>query len=148
ALIIMVALLVTLLKLYFSIRSTRTNSIHYWIVAIPFSIYTSWICVALIANTSAVLVHHGFSGWGVSAAHWTVIMMIIASLLSSVFILRERDIPFGLVTIWALLGIYMKRDPFRFPDEQVIVSTGLVLMIGLGLLIAYRILRSKAPLST
>nr|MBX2817519.1 hypothetical protein [Saprospiraceae bacterium] len=47
ALIIMVALLVTLLKLYFSIRSTRTNSIHYWIVAIPFSIYTSWICVAL-----------------------------------------------------------------------------------------------------
>lgn len=79
-------------------------------IRLPFSIYFGWITVATIANATALLVYFGWKGIGVSESIWTVLVIIIGMLIGSVTLFKNRDIAYGLVLIWAYLGIYIKHS--------------------------------------
>lgn len=138
ALAIMLVMLFSLIMIYLRVRSTTGESSvnDEWFVILPFSIYLSWISVATVANTTAVLVDNGFTGFGISEPEWTVIMISVAGLLALILARRYRDLPYLLTLVWAVGGIYLKRNPFLFPEHRMITTACIVWLSILALVVA------------
>jgi hypothetical protein len=77
----------------------------------PLSIYFAWICIATIANISAYLKSINWFAAGISDSYWVIIMIGTATLISFFIILVRRNVPFGLVVLWALYGIVLNCYP-------------------------------------
>ena len=88
----------------------------------PLSIYFAWICIATIANISAYLKSVNWSGVGISESYWVIIMIGTATLISLFIILVKKNVPFGLVVLWALYGIVLKRQQVNPIDYQVVIT--------------------------
>jgi hypothetical protein len=78
-------------------------------VHIPISVYIGWITVATIANVTAVLVTVGWDGFGLSEQIWTMLVIIVATIITILMLVKRRDYAYSAVIIWALIGIYIKR---------------------------------------
>ncbi len=135
SLFIMVGLLVTLIIIYIKLQPHRSklksiNSLLY----VPFVVYLGWISVATIANTTALLVHYKWNGFGVDAVMWSCIMITVAAILGSFFSIFRRDFFYTLVVAWALYGISVSQKDY---NEIVTIAYGgivlCVLMIVIGL---------------
>jgi len=74
-------------------------------IHIPFSTYLGWITIASIANVSVTLVSLNWDGFGISQETWATIIVIIALLISILVSITRKDIAYGLVIIWAFVGI-------------------------------------------
>lgn len=106
---IMLLLLLTLTQLFLKVRKISMNTAAEKIfVRLPFTLYFAWICVATIANISAFLVSKNWNGSFLSPMVWTVVMMVVASLLAIFITTKYRVPPFALVIVWALLGIFLR----------------------------------------
>lgn len=79
-------------------------------VQVPFSVYLGWITIASIANVSAALVSAGWDGFGISPETWAILIVVIALLITLLVTATRRDVAYGLVIIWALLGIAVKQS--------------------------------------
>lgn len=75
----------------------------------PLSIYFGWITVATVANISAFLVSIGWDGFGIEPASWAILMIGTVALISLFVVFVRRNVFFGLVVLWALYGIVLKR---------------------------------------
>ncbi len=116
---VMLALLITLIALYLRINAVYESSLD----LLPFSIYLGWISVATIANISYVLVEIGWDGFGLSDVTWTIIMLIVASILAVVFRLKKGDMFYPLVFVWAFIGIGVR----NLADYPVVAFTAFFL---------------------
>ena len=74
-------------------------------IHIPFSTYLGWITIASIANVSVTLVSLNWDGFGISHETWATIIVIVALLISILVLVTRKDIAYGLVIIWAFVGI-------------------------------------------
>lgn len=81
-----------------------------WVVGLPFSIYLGWISVATIANFSQWLYYLDWNGFGADPAVWAVIMVGVATLLGILMSWLENDTAYGLVLIWAFVGITVSQS--------------------------------------
>ena len=81
----------------------------------PLSIYFGWVTFATIANTSIFLLASGWTGFGLhySPIEWTRIIIGLTVFLTLVVIFSRRNVFFGLVIIWGLWGIILKRKPIN-----------------------------------
>ncbi|WP_411273452.1 hypothetical protein [Daejeonella sp.] len=98
----------------------------------PLSIYFAWICVATIANISAFLVSINWDGFGISGSYWTIIMIGVTTMLSLFIILVRRNFFFGLVILWALYGIALKRgqvDEIAFQEITNAVWAAFIIIL-------------------
>lgn len=75
---------------------------------VPFSVYFGWITVATVANVTTLLVDLGWNGFGLSEPAWMIIILIVAAAIAIATMLRNRDFFYGLVPVWAYLGILLK----------------------------------------
>lgn len=109
SMLLMVVLLVALIVIY-RLQASRppTSTLERWTVHIPFRVYLGWISVATIANATITLDDAGWSGFGLSGPTWGVIMIAVAAALGVVMNLLHRDVAYGLVIIWALVGIAVR----------------------------------------
>lgn len=126
--LLMVTLLGTLIVLY---RRSRTvppehGRVVRWTVAAPISLYLGWICVATVANISALLVALGWNGAPLSEATWAATMMVASSAIVLALCFRYRDAIPPLVVVWALVGIIV-----RFPQEATMRAVGSLLVLAL-----------------
>jgi hypothetical protein len=131
--ILMLGLLVSLLMTYLRAGIVNRSSLkdgnksraarvaEYIFIDLPFGIYLGWISVATIANISSLLVVLGWGGFGLSAGTWTIIMLVIGSILGILMILLHHEVAYALVIIWAFVGIYVSRV-----DQPAIQTTALV----------------------
>lgn len=109
SLFIMAGLLVTLIMINLNIRDLPFN-----LVKSAFGIYLGWICIATIANVTALLVNCGWNGFGISGEIWTIIMIAAGTLIVTLAIFRLLNPYIGLAVIWAFAGIIIKRqDDYR-----------------------------------
>ncbi len=96
-------------------------AVSFWemlLVQLPFRLYLGWIIVATLANTTALLVHLEWDGWGMSEAFWTLVLIGAATIITLAFLKLHRDLAVAMVSLWALLGIIIKRletDPVVWP---------------------------------
>ncbi|MCC6497440.1 MAG: tryptophan-rich sensory protein [Propionibacteriaceae bacterium] len=77
-------------------------------VRLPFSVYFGWITVATIANITVWLVSIGWDGLGIAESTWAVAIIAVGAIIGTAVILRDSDIAYGLVLVWAYLGIWIK----------------------------------------
>jgi len=108
-------------------------------VHLPFSVYLGWITIASIANVAATLVSLDWDGFGVDPATWAILIVIVALLITILVIATRKDIAYGLVIIWALVGISIKQteNPTVVTVAQVgagIVAVSLIAAILLTML--------------
>ncbi len=75
----------------------------------PFSIYLGWITIATIANVTTLLVDINWDGFGIDPITWTIVMVLITTLITLVVLWKRRDYTYALVSIWAFFGISSKR---------------------------------------
>jgi hypothetical protein len=105
----MLALLITLLKLFSIVHAEQAVSVPEMIwIKLPFTLYLAWICVATIANVSALLVALHWDGWFLSQESWTIVMMCVAAALAFGVSGIYRAPAFVLVVMWALAGIFIR----------------------------------------
>ena len=145
SLVFMLVLLATLILIYVRLeigRSSAPNAEKY-MVHLPMSVYLGWITIATIANVTVLLVHYGWSGFGLSAQAWTIVVIVIGILLALAALFYRRDIFFTLVVDWALLGIYLKRTATDGQATQGIIVTSIVGMVLLTLGILVQLLRRR-----
>lgn len=110
--VVMLVLLVCLIAIYLRLDINRkqvSNGMR-WLVHLPFSIYLGWITVATIANVTVLLYDWDWTGLGVSAETWTVIMLTIATVVGGLMSFTRGDIAYSLVLIWAFSGIAIKHS--------------------------------------
>jgi hypothetical protein len=81
-------------------------------VHVPFSVYLGWITIASIANVSVTLVSVGWDGFGISQETWATLILIFALLITLLVIATRKDVAYGLVIIWALVGIAVKQSGY------------------------------------
>ncbi len=143
-LVIMLLLLISLIMVYqkLNIGNSKNNTKVKFLVHIPFSIYLGWISVATIANFSAFFVSFNWNGFGLSDTFWTVLVLIVAILLGGIFAVKNKDIFYTLVIIWAFIGILSKRLSVEvsYPIIIAVVSIGIGL---LGLLVLYSVFKRR-----
>ncbi|MBN1873113.1 MAG: tryptophan-rich sensory protein [Anaerolineae bacterium] len=134
-LIAMLVLLGSLIAIYIVLgigRNTVSPGMR-WTVHLPFSIYLGWVSVATVANISQVLTYFNWSGWGIVPEVWTLLMLLVAAILAVLAYLIRRDVAYGLVFVWAYIGIAVKHiaTPSVFAPAAVLVGVlGLMLSVG------------------
>jgi len=107
SLLLMVGLLISLLVIYvkLGIGKEKSSPNERWLVEMPFSIYLGWISVATIANISVVLLDLNWNGFGISETIWTVLVLVVATILGILMTIRRQEVFYTLVLIWAFVGI-------------------------------------------
>ncbi len=130
---IMLGLLWMLVSIYLCLNRNRAAAsvLERIVLYLPFSLYTAWISVAVIANASTIQINYGWDDVGFSALTWTVVKLAIAGTLAVGVLFRFRDPAWMLVLVWASFGI-----AFRHADTSVVYGAALLLgLLGLGLVI-------------
>lgn len=130
SLVLMLILFASLIFINLSFRGDLS------LPTIPFRIYFGWITVATVANITTMIVADAnayrwiWNGGEVSQQIMTTIILIITILIGVVTIIRQKDIYYGGVIVWALLGIYL-RHTVNLPTFGIVgvANTALIGMI-------------------
>lgn len=121
SLLIMLGLLVTLILI-----NMRLTGAVPGLLKAAFGIYLGWICIATIANVTALLVNYKWDGFGLSEVAWTIIMISAGTIIVSLAIVNFRNAFIGLAVIWAFTGIIIKRqDDYR----QIVIAATVAILI-------------------
>lgn len=127
-LVAMLVLLAALVMIYLTLKETRSAASprERWLVQLPFSIYLGWITVATIANVNSVLDFLNWNQFGISAAAWMGIILLVVAALAWIMSLREQDAAYLAVLLWALAGIGVKFPQDGFVTIATWTAFGLV----------------------
>ena len=107
--LLLVTIFVLLALIVVTLRRANLTGRQRWFVSVPFSVYFGWSTVAVIANITVLLVYWKWNGFGISASTWTVIIVLVAMVIGTLTMLRNRDVAYGLVLIWAFIGILIRQ---------------------------------------
>jgi hypothetical protein len=119
--VVMFLLLATLILIYLRLEIGKSKVQLREKIAfhLPFSVYLGWITIASIANVAATLVSVNWDGFGISPETWAIIIAITALLIAILVVLTRKDVAYGLVVIWALLGIAVKQSA----NQNIVITT-------------------------
>lgn len=87
----------------------------------PFSLYSGWITVALIANMASWLTYKEWKGFGISEVSWAIIMILAAGLINFIITWTRNMREFALVGAWGLVAIAVA----NWNDQQTVVIVAL-----------------------
>lgn len=103
--IIICLLLLSLIYIYEKLRTLPYSKKNSLFIKAPFSLYLGWISVATIANISNYISLSQPNLLGINGEIWALIMIVVAGVLGAFASIRHKDIIFGLVVVWAVIGI-------------------------------------------
>lgn len=104
-------------------------------VGVPFSVYFGWTTVATVANVTVLLVSLNWDGFGLADSTWAIFVLLLAMVIGTAAMLANRDIVYGLVLMWAYVGILVKHtsaDGFDGRYSYVIATVILCLAVYVG----------------
>lgn len=134
---VMLGLLVSLVWLNYQLKETGPV-----IIKAAFGVYLGWICIATIANVTALLVHVNWSGWGISAEVWTIVLIATGMVITALVMLRLNNPWAGLAVIWAFAGIVIKRQG---DYRSIVIAAVLASLVVLVVMILAFLRKSGAP---
>jgi hypothetical protein len=121
----MLVLLVSLMRIADLVNNLKLNKIEKLMIKIPFGVYLGWITIAAIANITVFLVSIDWNGFGVPDYVWMIIILIAGVIISSIRMIKDKNLAFGLVPVWAYFGILIKHtsiNGFNYMYPQVITT--------------------------
>lgn len=98
-------------------------------VHISISVYLGWISLAIIANIASALNAIIPRIPEPTQVLWTAFVIVVALVISSLMILIQRDFVFGLVVIWASIGIALNRIAIPLIFETSIATAIIVAIL-------------------
>jgi hypothetical protein len=125
--LIMLGILFSLIKIILNTNMERWDApievitLVWW----PICVYSGWISVATIANVAAYLAKIEWQGGFLSEESWTIVMIIVATIINLLITYKRNMREFGLVGIWALIAIYVRHKN----DYENIAYTALITAI-------------------
>jgi len=132
SLLVMIAILVVLILINILIKD-----LPFGLIKIAFGIYLGWICIATIANVTALLVNYKWGGFGISDEMWTVMMVSAGALITATAVYRLNNPFIGLSVIWAFTGIIIKRTG-DYRSIVLAASFALALVLALTIVAFFR----------
>ena len=135
SLLVMAGLLVALIYINLAIRNMQ-----FGLLKASFGIYLGWICIATIANVTALLVYYGWNGFNVAHEIWAIVMIFAGALIASLAIFRLGNPYIGLAVAWAFIGIAIKRQD----DNRPIFISALIALLFVAVVTVWGFFR-KAP---
>ena len=97
----------------------------------PVVVYLGWIMVATIACIAAWLVSAGWNGGALSPQTWTIIMILVASLLY-LYLVKARNLREAAgVGIWAFIAIAVRQWQANFNIALIALICSLILLIAI-----------------
>ena len=132
--VLIVVILVCLALIATTLRRANLSGRRRWFIGVPFSVYFGWTTVAVVANITVLLVSWKWDGFGLSESTWAVIIVGVAMAIGTITMVRNRDVAYGLVLIWAFVGILIRQtsaDGFagRYPAIIAAVVVSLVIYV-------------------
>ena len=121
SLVIMIGLLVTLIMI-----NMRLITLDHGLMKAAFGVYLGWICIATIANVTALLVNAGWDALGLSEVTWTIIMISAGTIIVLLSVLNFRNAFIGLAVIWAFTGIIIKRQA---DHREIVIAAAIGIII-------------------
>lgn len=108
SLVVIVAVFLLLAVITNEIKKHRLHGSEVFFIMVPFSVYFGWLTVATIANVTGLLVSLKWDGFGISEQTWTIAILIIGALIGLLKTIKDRDMAYGAVFLWAYYGIWVK----------------------------------------
>lgn len=147
--VLITVILVCLALIVTTVRRAALTARQRWFIGVPFSVYFGWTTVAVVANMTVLLVYAKWDGFGLADSTWAVIMVLVAMAIGTATMVRNRDVAYGLVLIWAFLGILLRQlSPEgldgRYPAIIAAVTAALVVYVGAEWAIVFRRTRAGA----
>ncbi|MDP2217995.1 MAG: tryptophan-rich sensory protein [Methanolobus sp.] len=144
SLLLIVIILVCLILINQLTVKERFTGRDYLFIGLPFSIYFGWITIATIANVTVLLVSIGWGGLGLAETTWTVVVLAVGLIIAAATMIKNRDIAYGLVIVWAYAGILLRHiSPEGFGGQYPVVIATVLICIALLLLAEAYLLTSK-----
>lgn len=142
SIILMLTILLSLIKINLLIRENKSKD--FFFLSLPFSIYFGWITVATIANITAFLVSLGWSGFGIAENIWMIAIILVGSIIGILTSIRNKDVAYILVFVWAYIGIIIKHtSAVGFNNQYPEIITAASICIALFLITIGFILYKK-----
>ncbi|SMB79577.1 hypothetical protein SAMN00017405_0776 [Desulfonispora thiosulfatigenes DSM 11270] len=134
SMILMIAILLCLIKINNLINKENLSFSEKVFIRFPFSIYYGWITVATLANLTTLWVSLGGDGLGKTGVIWAITMIVIGTVIGLMTIVRNKNIAYGLVLIWAYVGILYKHKSAtgfngEYPEIIITVIVSLILFV-------------------
>jgi benzodiazapine receptor len=131
---VMFLLLATLIAVYLrlDIGKSTASLREKLAVHLSFSVYLGWITIASIANVAVTLVSTGWNGFGITQETWATLIIIIAVLITLLVTATRKDVAYGLVITWALIGIGVNQSG----NQNIVTTTevgAVIIVIALAL---------------
>jgi hypothetical protein len=136
--VVMVGLLLTLVAIHrrlWSVRHELTRT-TFWTVRAPFSVYLGWITVATVANVAQTMSASGFDGPGIPGEWIAAVVLLGVFAIAARFIWQSHDVAYGLVIVWACVGIAVKEA-----NTAIVPWVASAAAAGIGLLIVVGVSR-------
>jgi len=113
-----------------------------WLVPAAFGMYSGWLFIATVVNITAWLVQLQWNGFGLSNTVWAVMLLIVAIVLTMLFVMKLKNALFPLPIAWAFWGIYKNVLAIDASGAYKVLSLvaiiGVVLLVLLALFQLYR----------
>lgn len=128
--VLMVALLYCLIKIADMYTKTTLQPKEKLLTKIPFGVYFGWITIATIANVTVLLVSLGWKDFILPDQIWTVIILIIGTIICILRTWKDNNLAYGLVPVWAYFGIWLKHtSSIGFNNQYPLIITTTLLCI-------------------
>ncbi|MDT0642030.1 tryptophan-rich sensory protein [Zunongwangia sp. F363] len=114
----------------------KTIALVWW----PICFYSGWIAVATIANIAAYLAKINWDGWFLTEVQWTVVMILIATLINLAMVYTRNMREFALVGVWVLVAIFVRHSA----ENEILAWTAMAGAILLFLAVAYHGYKNRA----
>ncbi|MCH4825407.1 MAG: tryptophan-rich sensory protein [Planococcus sp. (in: firmicutes)] len=104
------------------------------LAGISFTLYSSWVFIATIVNTSLFLVQQQWDGFGFSDSIWTIVILFVAIGFVFFYLALYKNAAFPLPIAWAFFGIYSAYasgvlDATMATTIQAVLVAGIVLLL-------------------
>ncbi|MFW6001642.1 MAG: hypothetical protein ACOCQE_04645 [Halanaerobium sp.] len=126
---------ILLLPLFLFPIFKRVNSFNdysraeYISIKLPFSIYTAWVTIASLANFMVTLVYFK-QNWPDKFLALAAVTALLLGLYITIRIIDKfKDTAFSLVIIWAYFGIISAQLSLNRPEQIIIITAALSILI-------------------
>lgn len=114
-----------------------------WLLPVTFGLYGGWLFIATVVNIATWLVQIQWDGFGVSDEVWSIIILIIAVILTSLVSINLRNAVFPLPVAWGYFGIYNNLfEPEGYQGDFTVLQwfalAGMAVLIGIAAVQFYK----------
>jgi len=80
---------------------------------------------------ACALYSHGWNGSVINSQIWTIILLVVATIIATVIVIRYKDIAYTGVTVWALIAIAVKHSNIDILRNLALFLAAILILLGM-----------------